>query len=48
MGFEKIKKNTISALSQLINQEKLDGKIIKRIDLRYDKVIVSFEGMTPD
>lgn len=40
---EKDKQNMVRAVSSLIRQSKLDGSNITRIDLRFDKVIVSFD-----
>ncbi len=43
IGNDKNKKNAIQTLSALIKKMLQDGKILKRVDLRYDKVIVLYD-----
>jgi cell division septal protein FtsQ len=43
IGNEKNKKDAIQTLNALIKKISADGKILKKVDLRYDKVIVLYD-----
>lgn len=43
IGNDKNKKNSIQVIGALVKKTALDGKFLKKVDLRYDKVIVLYD-----